>query len=374
MAKFKAAHVEHVPQINNKAAMIGSSCHGALEWFVSGAVVNKFIKWEFKELVNFYQMYYMRVFGAPDYSTPEYDDGFQMLERWFWRNEETQYVDVISTEKKETFNIKRMDGTDDRVPFNYIIDRLDKMGPGRYRVVDYKTVRGRVSPEDLHAKIQARMYALAIQLKYPDAQEIEVMFDLLRFDTVSTLFTKDDNKNTWKYLMAMVKKIHETDEVHTPETLNVDCRYCPRKAVCKTLQRNISGGGIYAIDDLDELAALHYRLDAQLKAAKILMGEVDTQLLAAAQKENEYDLFTEHYEVDIVSSKRRRIDHGRAAKVLGEAIARQYDRIGITDVDKLIRGNEITEQQKMQLKSLVNFEYGEPRIVVKPTVPLTIAT
>src|SRR5699024_4479079 len=111
-----------------------------------------------------------------------------------------------------------------------------------WEVVDYKTVRVPIQPDDLDTKIQARAYSLAIQIKHPEATKIKVTFDLLRHDPVSIEFTRDDNIAFWKFLVAETQRIVDLDEADVRPTLNPECGFCVKKYSCKLLQANIAGG------------------------------------------------------------------------------------------------------------------------------------
>jgi hypothetical protein len=174
LARYHAEHGLYGKSVSGDAALLGSSVHGALEWYVIKCYIEKVNQPSLDLLVAAYQASFMKTFGTSDMDSPEFQDGLEMIRRWHKRTE-FEGFEVLSCEVKENFEVPFPDKT--TVQLNYIFDRLDKTGPNSYRVVDYKSQRWALNPQDLDTKIQARIYALAVQIKYPEAEEIWVVFD-----------------------------------------------------------------------------------------------------------------------------------------------------------------------------------------------------
>src|SRR5690606_25707099 len=153
--------------------------------------------------------------------------------------------EVLSVEQKLNFPIKTSAGM---IPFTYILDRLDKIENGVYEVVDYKSIRAYIRPEELKGKIQPRAYALAIQIQYPDAEKIFVSFDMLRHnEKIGVTFTRQDNIDTYRYLQRAAERIIATDEDKTEETINEECKWCIKKTTCDTLARSVAAGTVHSL-------------------------------------------------------------------------------------------------------------------------------
>jgi len=350
-------------------AMLGSSCHNALEHYVQSVYIDKASQPSLKFLLDLYKMHYMTIFDTVDAAGPVYEDGVEMLTTWFERTDLSN-VTVLSVEAKEPFPIRVKDaaGTQHEIPFNYIFDRLDQLEEDVYRVVDYKTVRWGYGPDELRLKLQARAYAVAAQIKFPHARRIWVQFDLLRHESVGTVFTKEENANTYRYLRKWARKILDTelDDALAMETINDECKFCIRKAVCGELMKNRNVGGIVGLP-IPELVDRRALIQGQIAALKSLEGELDAHLKELAQHDDLEVLGSGQNEVYWARSKRRAIDRiDVLEQILGPAL---FERVGSKSVtmgklDALLKPKDTTlsPEQKAQVKGLIRDNYGEPYV------------
>lgn len=368
MARYFAEYIQRGRAESGMAASIGTSCHGALETYVQWCYLDCKAEPTLDLLIDLYKMSFMKTFGTAEAAGPEYEDGLDMLKNW-WRRTDFNGREVLSVEEKRTFPIKFPDGTE--VPFTYIMDRVDRTGPGEYRVVDYKSQRWRLNPGDLDAKIQARVYALAVQILYPDAQKIWVEFDLLRHDPIGIVFNRDDQIATWKYLKQAAKRIYEYNDELAGETLNADCRWCVRKTSCTAVQANAAVGGIFAIVDIDEAIEKRAQLEYQKAAATTALAELDKLLLDEAKARDELEIKGKNYQMNVGVRATRAVDGERVGKVIGPVLFAKYGNVSITlkDVDALLAGGELTAAQKQELRDLIYKKISEPSVKVKKVSP-----
>jgi len=370
LARYQAEHIERGKGFGGVAANLGTSVHGALEEYVKavhipGASGNG----SEKLLLDFFKLSYMDTFHTTDFETVDYLEGVEMLKKWFKRTDFTKFT-VISCEVKENFPIKTSIG---EIPFNYIWDRHDQLDENVYRVVDYKTNRWGLNPQDLKKKIQARAYGLAAQIKYPQAQRIWVQFDMLRHDgPVGIVFTRDDNVATWQFMKEKAEQIIATPDDDVPETLNPECLFCVRQASCTSLTKNISVGGIMSLGSVEQLVDKRAQLEFQKSAIASAIGKLDEVILGKAKAQDVLEFESDYNRLKVGVSSTRAIDAEMAEMVLPPQLARRYmDRkITIGNVDKLLKGNELTEEQKKQLVSLIYQKKGEPRVKIEPKNPI----
>jgi hypothetical protein len=315
-------------------------------------------------LLLFYRKSFMDTFHTSDPSGDEYDDGEEMLTKWFGRTT-WDGVEVLSCEIKENFMVKTSVGD---IPFNFIWDRHDKIGDGIYKVVDYKSNRWALRPDDLKKKVQARCYGLAAQIKYPDAKQIWVEFDMLRHDPVGIVYTREDNIATWKFIKELAEKIIATAPAAVLETLNPECRFCVRKQVCGALQRNIASGGVFTVtgaaDAVDRRAALEY----QIAAINSAIAELDDIILTEARATDVMEFESDMNKLEITIGSRRSVDAGRVEAVIGTEAFEKYGSKSITlaELEKMTRpaNKDFTPEQKKQLKGLIYMKKGEPKVKV----------
>jgi RecB family exonuclease len=366
LARWEAEMYHRGKGIQGKAASIGSAVHGALEMYVKTAIMEGKSPATLKLLLDFYQLSYTQVFNSVDYDTDEFRDGQNICKEWHKRTK-WDGVEVLSVEVKESFDIQTSAGP---IPFNYILDRLDRLGPNTVRVMDYKTNAWGLNPADLKKKIQARCYSLAMRIKFKTEADIKIWveFDMLRHDgPVGISFSKEDDAATYRYLQATAERIIATKEGEAPETLNPDCNFCPRKAKCTALKKNIAIGGVFSMADIRETVDLRAAMDYQRKAIGNLISELDEIILAEAKEQDVMSFESEMNRLNVTVSSRRSIDGERVEHVIGADLFDQFSGKSITmgAIDKLLKGDEITPEQKVQLKGLIFSKQGEPSIRVE---------
>jgi hypothetical protein len=355
-ARFKAEYIDRTPDIQGSAAALGTVDHEVLEtWITNG---DHILASDFSLMSSYYDLSYYKHFSSPD----RYAEGLDMLKKWYDRQDWLGRK-VLSTEVKETFDLPSPDKSS-TVPFTYIWDRCDEWDDGTIEVVDYKTVALPIQPEDLKQKIQPRAYALAAQIKYPNATRILVTYDLLRYDRVGAYFSREENVATWHYLRGLYQRVLDSDG--TEETLNTECRWCVRKPICTTLTDHAAGGGILGIDNPHEAAELRTKYDSARRALQSLIDDLDDLILTHCETEGITEFATPTTAVKISASSRRKVESERAAKVLGPELMQKYGKIGVTDVDFIIKNEDLSDDKKSALKQIMRKEFGKPYVKTSP--------
>lgn len=373
LARWEAEYFHRGRGIANTAASTGTAVHGALEMYVKQCIMEKKFEPTIKQLLEFFRMSYMATFGSGDFSTEDYLDGETMLKAWHKRTDFSKFK-VVSCEIKDNFALPTSAG---EIPFNYIWDRFDQIDETTYRVTDYKTNRWPVNPDDLRKKVQARAYALAaaIQLKREGkpVTRIWVSFDMLRHDgPVSIVFSRDDNTAFWQFMTRVAERIIATPEGEAEETLNPACNFCVRKLECGALKKNLLVGGVASIGDPLQAIDLRTSMEYQAKAVARAIAELDEVILAAAREADAFEFESDTNRMTIGVSGRRSVDPDRVALVIGEELFNRWGGRSFTvgNIDKLLKGDELTEDQKIQLKGLIYKNFGEPRVKVEPKNPI----
>jgi hypothetical protein len=295
-------------------------------------------------------------------------EGYEMMNKWFDRTS-FEGVEVISSEIKDNFPVPTSIGP---IPFNYIWDRFDKIGPKTYKVVDYKSNRWPVTVEQLKKKIQPRSYALAaaIQLKAQniEADRIWVEFDMLRHSPVGIVFTREDNIATYKYILDSAQAIIDTPDDNVEERLNGECLFCVRKASCKALGKNIAVGGIHSIPSIESTIDLRAQLDWQRKGISSLIKDLDEKILIEAKERDMEKFESDSNVLEIGIRRTREVDAERVQHAIGPKLFEKYGSQTITMaiIDKLLKSKELTDQQKIDLRGLVYYKAGQPTVKIDP--------
>lgn len=371
-ARYKAEHLDRTKGFGGTAATLGSTVHGALEYYVKQVYIDKKESPSWETLFAFFKLSYQQTFGSSDFNTVDFMEGYEMLDKWFKRTDLSQ-VRVISCETKTFFDVPTSAGP---IPFNYIWDRFEETRPGVFKVVDYKSNRWNVSVDDLKKKIQARAYGLAaaIQLKKDKIpyERIWVEFDMLRHSPVGISFSHEDNVATWTYLIDSAEEIIKTEKDKFVEKLNNECLFCVRKAGCEALQKNVMVGGIHSIPSIEDAIDIRAQAEWQKKGLDSLIKDLDTKILAEAKERDMKEFESEYNRLSIGISSQRAVDAERVKHVVGPVIFDRYgdEKITIANVEKLLKGKELSDEQKDQLRGLIYYKNGEPRVKIETKNPV----
>lgn len=359
MARYYAENILYTPNKQNPAAQTGTAVHGALESYVKAVYMDKTHGPDIVRLLAYYQVSYVDTFNNADYTSPEYIDGWELCEKWMKRTDLSD-VEVMSCEVKSNFPLKL--NKDTTVKVTYIWDRCDKVGPGEYKVVDYKSIRAYLKATDLKKKIQPRLYALSAQLQFPDAERIWVEFDLLRHEPICIMFTKAENLETWKYLKREALRIFNTPTERITETLNPECGYCVRKMDCKTLIKHTAGGGMLG-KSVEEIAAKKGEVTLALKALTLLDADLDAALEEEAKQRDEIEfsvpLGDKFITVEATAKLTRKPNVDTIKNVIGDEATAEYGNITMTAIDKMLKSDQFTDEQKKEIRAAINKEYGK---------------
>lgn len=362
-ARYKANYIDRAAEISNKAGLLGSAVHEALEIWVKGghhtADWPDIIKRE-QAMQVVWESVYVDYF--PD--REHFAEGWGMLRKWLQEQDWTDRT-VISTEVKKYFDIPTSRGA---LRFNYIIDRMDQLADGAIDVVDYKSVRVPITVDRMKHLIQVRCYGVAAMIEYPDAPEIWVTYDLLRYNKVSVRLTRDDCVTTWKYLRKLAERIYESDG--TKETLNPECRFCVRKHECETLKRNADNGGVLSIGTLEELTDRLYHLMNVKAGLDAAISELQDHGMKLVEDAGLFEWETDSVSAKIKATGRREVDAELAARVVGPEIMARYGKLGVGSVEEILETEDLTDAQRSQLKQLMRKKWSSPRIDLKPKSPI----
>lgn len=373
LARWLGEYSEQGRGIGRGFTMVGSACHDALEPYVRAVYIDKTKAPNFDYLKSLFEISYMKVFNSTDFKTAEFKDGLSLLKKWFERTD-LSTVTVLEVENKKRFPLKTSIG---EIPFTYILDRLDMLEPGVYRVVDYKTNSFPLSPSELREKIQARVYAMTVMMHFPDAKRIWVEFDMLRHDgPVGTVFDREDCVETWHYLKSVAERIIAIPEdpakrdMRELETLNTECHFCVRKTTCGAFKNNINAGGVFSVTTA-ELVDRRAELSYAKKMIESAIKEMDEVILGDARMTDTQRF--EGVENDLVVTSRsvRAIDPDLALRVIGPELFQKFGKSTITigNVERLMDGEELTPEQKKDLSGLIYSQSGAPYLAPRKRKP-----
>lgn len=355
-ALFAAANLDRVPEFGEKvAANVGTAVHYALEKFIEEVYLKRITQWDdLKRLLELYHEGFLKTFGHSNKSSDEFKDGLSMVKKWHKRTDLSGW-EILSVEQYRQIPIANTG-----VKLTYILDRFQKRtddGRTVLKVVDYKTIRRTYSHDQLENMLQMRLYGLAaaIQAKMegwtPD--EIWVELDLLRHEPIGIEITREQNEETWNLLLDVVNLILSTDESKVTRTLGPNCKYCPVAVSCPQLKKHISNGGVLG-KNIEEMVSEYYELSSQAEAISGVLSQLETLIKDYAERTELTNFVAGKHPVSITAGTRRGLsDASVAAGIIGPVLMKMFGKLNITDVDKLLDSDQISETQKAQLRKLI---------------------
>lgn len=357
---------ERTAEMSGDAALKGSVCHDALEQFVKRAVLipedsSLSLPYTFAALESLLPDAYWKLFSH----SSNFDECRDMLRNWHDRTPASYWSGrkVVSCEFKTTFELTTPDKSA-AVPFTYILDREDVLEDGTIEVIDYKSFSQPIGPELMRTKVQARVYALAMQIKYPDAPRILVTFDLLRYEQVSAYFTREDNIATWKYLQNLFVRILADDG--TKETLNGECHWCLRRHKCEALIGHQKVGGPLSITDPNSAAIRLVEVSNARKALAAIETELTDYFMGHLRDSDMLE-----YEADngitvyVTAQNKRVVDSTRLAEIIGPEAFSRIGTVTVGKVDALVKSGALPDDQASAVKQAIKKERGNPTIKTK---------
>lgn len=353
-ARWKAEKLDRVPEIRDRGpAELGTSVHNALEEYVRVVYIEKARVPDLDWLLELYFEYFKAEFGTADKTNEWFDQGEEMLRKWYKRmTPQFPTFEVISVEVKDFLIIKTTHG---ERKYNYIWDRCDtwvENGKRIIRIVDYKTWRKNLTTTQMRQKIQVRMYAMAAAAQFKDMQpdEIWVQLDQLRHAEVEIDFNRDENLSTWKFVKDQANLILATDENTVKPTLNDECNFCGIKTTCDALRANISGGGTYSLETKEDLLKARYELASQMKGAEYAVKEIDNIIRARAEAEDDDAWTAGEFDLTFGRKTTRVPKKDEIALIVGPQVFKQIGTVTVGAVEKLIKSGELGPEKTSQLK------------------------
>lgn len=229
---------------------------------------------------------------------------------------------------------------------------------GRQMVKTHNTERKNYTFEQLRRKLQVRIYGLAAAIEFKEwaPDEIWVELDMLRFDgPVGVEITREQNIETWEYLLDTTAMILATDTSNLMRTLGPGCNYCPVQASCPELMKHVDTGGVLGLgNDIDALVTFREMVAGKANGLDKLQAQLDAMIHNYAEQNNSVKFPAADWDVVVTAPTRRGLsDVSRAAAIIGPELMAMIGKLNIGDVDKLLEGEQLTEDQKAQLDRLI---------------------
>ncbi len=198
----------------------GKFCHRVLELLHLHLMSNVVPQTEYSKLMSKFFAEASKEFNK-DILRPDLPEIKKMLSDYLKVLKRDGLPEVIGVEIAFKFEIE------DFVVKGFI-DRIDRIGPGEYRIVDYKTSK---NPKYLDS-FQLLLYAIAVKELYADAQKIWGSYVLLKHESTTKdwEFTQKDIDKAIKTILDTGGKI-KADQLWKKKPTRL-CDWCDFKSIC----------------------------------------------------------------------------------------------------------------------------------------------
>jgi RecB family exonuclease len=234
--RYKFRYVDEIPPpVRSIELHLGDTVHQALEKLYADALLGKLYSTD--EILAFYEETWdegysplMRIVRSGTNARTYLELGRQMLlayhKRFYPFNEST------TLELEEKFSFPLSDGHEIRG----IIDRLARAEDGSLEIHDYKTSRRFPSPSQVGSDMQLALYELALRQRWPDAQQITLIWHYLTFDQAITIAkTLRQLEMVKQKTLDLISRIEATTSY--PTQVTPLCDWCEYKEMCPAMKK-----------------------------------------------------------------------------------------------------------------------------------------
>jgi DNA helicase-2/ATP-dependent DNA helicase PcrA len=117
------------------------------------------------------------------------------------------------------------------IPFNGIIDRIEKTPDGKYEVIDFKTGSVRENSKSIKTDPQMNMYALGVESLYKELP-VKTSLYYIKHDKFVENNIEKDKVNEVKETVENVVKSILNEEFEAKPSFQA-CRFCDYQSICE---------------------------------------------------------------------------------------------------------------------------------------------
>jgi len=294
--------------------------------------------------------------------------GYQYLTDYYKRYAPFNQEKTLGLEAKIEIEI----GDGEKEKIKGFIDRLSQVSDSRFAVHDYKTSGTLPEQRYLDSDRQLAFYMIAVKERFPEAEEVDLVWHFLKFDREMRSTRSEDQLSALKKetlsLIAEIKKANE--ESRFPTKVSALCNWCEFQPICpawkhefkvRELPRNkyLDDPGVKLVNKYAELSDRKKSLNDELDGELELVKEA---LFAFSKKEGADVIAGSDYRATLKTyagvSFPAYDDYRRAEleeKLKGLGLLEKVSRLDAIALSKLIAGGKLSKAQFGEIKA-----YCEP--------------
>lgn len=319
--KFQYIERPRVEEVRSASSFMGSRVHEVLERLYQDLMNGK--RDSFEELKEYYDKIWRGKWTEnvqilnERYSQENYKQvGEECIRRYYEKHEPFDRGQTIGTELLILLTLSA-DGK--RYTFQGKIDRLTITPDGCYEIHDYKTTKKFPSQREMDEDRQLSLYQMGVQQKYPDVEDVNLIWHYLRFGKdLQSKRTHDDLKELERELVQAVRIIERAradDDFPTKRDEGADCDFCNYRHLCpewrhlyetETLPTNdfLSEDGVVLVDELTEVEEQLNRLEERSSDLREKRRKLEKAILEYADRKRVSTVYGTNKKATVKTGKR----------------------------------------------------------------------
>jgi putative RecB family exonuclease len=316
--QFAFRYIEK-PEIDKKEtieAFLGSRVHETLEKLYQDVEMERTPKWD--DVLEDYERRWDREWSdrvtivRGEYTPEDYRNvGRRCLKEYFVRYFPFREGKIIGLEYRILVDLA--EGREDGYKLQGYIDRLVDLGNGEYEIHDYKTSRNVPEQDKLDDDRQLALYQIGVQVKYPDARKVHLIWHYVRQDKeVRSYRTREQLEALRAETITLIDTILEqTKRNDFPPHETMLCDWCEFHDLCPAKRHLVITRGLsaeeFSADQGVALADKYIAAKERRDSADVELEQVRQMVLQFAEQQDVTTLRGHDRKLKITTTMRERL-------------------------------------------------------------------
>ena len=230
--KFEFQVIEKIKVPKTKEQVFGTSLHSTLKRFYDKSPSFPTLD----ELIDYFRLEWLANAEKVKWTNEKekevyFSEGKRILEDFYKKNIKQTSI-IVALES--SFEAPIEDEAHEAVhTLTGIIDRIDKIGEGKFEIIDYKTNRKMPAASILKDNLQLSIYTIGFLKRWPNLAKLEnidlSLYFLKHGEKLSTKRNQEDIEQTKNQIL---KNIGEIEKNYFPPIPSPLCNYCHFRPMC----------------------------------------------------------------------------------------------------------------------------------------------